>query len=73
MKTALFLAATVIAFAVGNVAYSQAPATAQSAVQKLQTIQARNKELLGRQTEMLRKLEELQLEAKQLKFLGKRS
>jgi cell shape-determining protein MreC len=73
MKIALLLLAAAGVFALGNIAHSQAPAATQTAVQKLQAISAKNKELLDRQTETLKKLDDLQLESQQLKFLGKRS
>ena len=72
MKTIL-LAAVVITLAAGNIARSQLPVAPQTAAQKLEAIKAKNKELIERQKETLKKLEELQLEAQQIKFLGKRS
>lgn len=56
-----------------EVGHSQAPAAPQTAVQRLQAMKVKNKELIDRQTETLKKLEEIQLEAQQIKFLGKRS
>ncbi len=73
MKTAFFAATLVLSLLFGNVAHSQAPGVPQTAVQRLQAIRAKNKELLDRQTATLKKLEEIQLEAQQLKFLGKRA
>ena len=73
MKTIFLLTVCVIAFALGNLAHSQAPASPQSALQRLEAIKVTNKQLLERQTETLKKLEEMQLMSQQLKFLGKRS
>jgi|GEM_PF-4662441 len=73
MKTAHFTAAVIGMLALGNFAHSQVPLAPQTAAQKLQAIRARNKELIDRQTQTLKKLDEMQLEAQQLKFLGKRS
>lgn len=72
MKAFLFPAVIAAAFALAQIAHSQAPAAPQSALQRLQTIKAKNKEMIDRQTETLKKLDALQLEAQQLKFLGKR-
>ena len=73
MKALPFVLVAIGAFTLTQLAHSQAPAAAQTAAQRLQTIRAKNKEILDRQTETLKKLEELQLEAQQVKFLGKRS
>ena len=73
MKIAFLLTVGVIAFALGNVAHSQAPAAPQTSVQRLGAIRATNQQLLERQTETLKRLEEMQLQSQQLKFLGKRS
>lgn len=73
MKTFSFLSVCVIAFALGNLAHSQAPSAPQSSGQRLEAIRATNKQLIERQTETLKKLEEMQLQSQQLKFLGKRS
>lgn len=73
MKTTSLILLCGIAFAVGNIAHSQAPAAPQTAVQRLEAIRARNKQIIDRQTETLRQLDELQLQSQQLKFLGKRS
>ncbi len=73
MKTALLLLVCAIAFAFGNVAHSQAPAVPQTSLQRIEAMKATNKQLIERQTETLKKLEEMLLQAQQLKFLGKRS
>ncbi len=72
MKTLFLPAVIAAAFALMPIAHSQAPTSPQSAVQRLQTIKTKNKELLDRQAETLKKLDALQLEAQQMKFLGKR-
>jgi cell shape-determining protein MreC len=73
MKSPLLLAAAIAAFALANIAHSQLPGGPQSALQRLQVIKAKNKELIDKQTETLKKLDEIQLESQQIKFLGKRS
>ena len=73
MKTTILLTGCAIAFAFGNIAHSQAPSAPQSSAQRLEAIKAVNKQLMERQTETLKKLEEMQLMSQQLKFLGKRS
>lgn len=73
MKKNLLLAAGLAAFALANIAHSQLPGLPQTALQRLQTIRAKNKELLDQQAKTLEKLDALQLEAQQIKFLGKRS
>jgi hypothetical protein len=73
MKTALFITGCAAAFALGNIAHSQAPGAPQTAVQRLEAMRAKNKQLIERQTQTLKQLDEIQLEAQQLKFLGKRS
>ena len=52
---------------------SQAPLPARTALQQLQEIKAQNKALLEKQAVTLQKLGELELQAQQLKFFGKRS
>jgi cell shape-determining protein MreC len=73
MKTTFFIAVSVIAFALGNVAHSQAPTAPQTALQRLDAIRNKNKQLLEKQAETLKLLDDLQLQSQQLKFLGKRS
>ena len=74
MKTPLLLLiGCTMAFAVGNLAHSQAPAAPQTPLQQLQIIKAKNKQLLDRQAVTLKQLDELQVESQQLKFLGKRT
>ncbi|HEV7867114.1 MAG TPA: hypothetical protein VGO90_05500 [Chthoniobacteraceae bacterium] len=52
---------------------SQAAAPPRSALQQLQAIVVQNQQLIQRQAATVAKLEELQLQAQQLKFFGKRS
>jgi hypothetical protein len=73
MKISLALAGCFAGFALGTLAHSQAPAAAQTPIQRLQAMKVLNKQLLDRQAETLKLLDALQLEAQQLKFLGKRS
>ena len=73
MKTVILLLISAIAFALGSVAHSQAPTAPQSSLQRLEAMKVTNKLLLERQTETLKKLEEMQLQSQQLKFLGKRA
>lgn len=73
MKTLLVILGCAMAFALGNVAHSQAPTAAQTPLQRLEAIRTKNKQLIDRQTETLKLLDEVQLQSQQLKFLGKRS
>lgn len=73
MKPTSLLIICGVAFALGNLAHSQAPAAPQTAIQRLDAIRTKNKQLIDRQTETLKQLDELQLQAQQLKLLGKRS
>jgi len=67
LAISLALAATL-----GVRVHSQSPATPQSAVQQLQSIKAANAALLEKQTALLLKLDEVQKEAAQTKFMVKR-
>lgn len=73
MKPVALLLVCAAAFTVGNIAHSQAPAAPKTSVQRLEEIRAKNKELIERQTATLKQLEEIQLQAQQIKLLGKRS
>ncbi|MGB8168040.1 MAG: hypothetical protein WCF18_11150 [Chthoniobacteraceae bacterium] len=73
MKTAFFITVCGLAFAFGNFAHSQAPTAPQNALQRLEAIRNKNKQLIEKQAETLKLLDELQLQSQQLKFLGKRS
>ena len=52
---------------------SQAAAPLQTALQQLQAMRLQNQQLIDKQTATITKLDELQLQAQQLKFFGKRS
>jgi hypothetical protein len=74
MKTpALFLLTAAAALFLSTDVRSQSAPPAGSPLQQLQAIQAQNKILLEKQALTLQKLTELQLQAQQLKFFGKRS
>jgi hypothetical protein len=73
MKTTFFLALCLVAFALGNVARSQAPGANQTQLQRLNAMRNKNKDLIDKQTDTLKLLDDLQLRSQQLKFLGKRS
>lgn len=73
MKPTSLLIICGVAFALGNLAHSQAPAAPQTAIQRVDAIRTKNKQLIDRQTATLKQLDELQLQAQQLKLLGKRS
>jgi len=62
----------VIALAFGASVHSQAPAQPKSVLQQLQAMKAQNQVVLEKQTALLLKLEDLQKEAAQVKFLAKR-
>jgi hypothetical protein len=73
MNRISFLALVVVgAFGLGASVYSQAPAQPKSVLQQLQAMKAQNQAVLEKQTALLLKLEELQKEAAQVKFLAKR-
>ncbi|HYR57241.1 MAG TPA: hypothetical protein VEO95_01375 [Chthoniobacteraceae bacterium] len=74
MKTpAIFFAAIAVALALGGAAHSQNSILPQTPVQKLEAVKAKNKQLLDKQAETLKKLEEMELQSQQIKFLGKRT
>lgn len=73
MKTsALLLVCAALTFGLTSDVRSQAAAP-QTALQRLQAMRTQNQQLLLKQAAAITKLEELQLQAQQLKFLGKRS
>jgi hypothetical protein len=53
--------------------HSQAPATPKSPLEQLRLIKTQNQALLEKQTAALVKLDEIQKEAAQVRFLSKRS
>jgi cell shape-determining protein MreC len=73
MKTVFFITVCGLAFTLGNIAHSQSAAAPQTALQRLEAIRNKNKQLVEKQAETLKLLDELQLQSQQLKFLGKRS
>ncbi len=74
MKTlTLSVLAAGFTFALTAHLHSQAPAVAKSPLQQLQEMQVKNKELIEKQTATLQKLDALQKDAEQVKFLAKRT
>jgi len=61
-----------VALGLGAHVQSQAPAAPKSVLQQLQAMKAQNQVLLEKQTALLLKLEDLNKEASQVKFLSKR-
>lgn len=74
MKTRIhFLAVAGVALALAAEVNSQTAQVPRTPVQQLQAMRAKNAELIEKQAATLQKLEEMRLQAQQLKFLGKRS
>jgi len=74
MKTLLiYTLVAVSTFGLTTHLYSQTPGGAKSPLQQLQEISRKNKELIERQNGALQKLEVMQKEAEQIKFLAKRT
>jgi hypothetical protein len=74
MKTlTLSLATAALTFALVASVYSQAPAVAKSPLQQLQEMKTKNQALIEKQAGALQKLEVIQKEAEQVKFLAKRT
>lgn len=74
MKTSLTLALSATAlFVLASDLHSQAPAAPKSPLEILQTMKAKNQELLEKQAQTLQKLDELEKESVQLKAFGKRT
>ncbi|MEA3213699.1 MAG: hypothetical protein QOE70_6756 [Chthoniobacter sp.] len=74
MKTlTLSILLAAMALALPSEVHSQAPQPARTPLQQLQAIKAKNEKLLQTQAATLQKLEEMQLQAHQLKFFGKRT
>ena len=74
MKTpALLLLGAACAFALTAEVRSQADLVPQTHLQQLQSMKAANAKLIEKQTTTLQKLDALQLESQQVRFLGKRS
>jgi serine protease inhibitor ecotin len=53
--------------------HSQAPGAEKTPLQQAQALKAKNLELIEKQTQTLLKLDEIEKQAEQLKFFGKRS
>lgn len=60
-------------FALATSLHSQAPGAARTPLQELQDIKAKNQLQIEKQSALLPKLEELEKNAHQLKFFGKRT
>jgi hypothetical protein len=74
MKTiTLTLATAAIAFALTAHLHSQTPAGPKPPQVRLEEMKLKNKELLEKQAGALQKLEAIQKEAEQVKFLAKRT
>ena len=71
-RLSFFAIVAVFGLALGASVHSQAPAQPKSVLQQLQAMKAQNQTVLEKQTALLLKLEELQKEAAQVKFLAKR-
>lgn len=71
-RSALIAFALALAITLGVRVHSQTVAGAKSAAQQLQAIKAANSVLLEKQTALMLKLDELQKEAAQTKFMVKR-
>lgn len=74
MKTpAIFFAGATLAFALTATVRSQVAPLPATPLQQLQAIRAENVKLLEKQTATLQKLEEMRLQAQQIKNFTKRS
>jgi hypothetical protein len=69
----IFALAVAGLLALASQLYSQAPGTPKTPLEQLQVIKLKNKELIDRQSATLEKLDVLQKEAEQVKFLAKRT
>ena len=74
MKTILsHLLTAAAALALTATLHSQAPGPAKTPLQQVQALKAKNFELIEKQTQTLLKLDEIEKQSEQLKFLGKRT
>lgn len=74
MKTILpFLLSIAAVFALTVKLHSQAPGAAKTPLQQVQALKAKNQQLLEKQAQTLLKLDEIEKQSEQLKFLGKRT
>ena len=71
-RTALLSFATALILALGVRVHSQSVTGAKNTIQQLESLKAANAALLEKQAAMLIKLDELQKEAAQTKFMVKR-
>jgi len=71
-RTSFFALVAAVALALGASVHSQAPAQPKSVAQQLQAMKIQNQVVLEKQTALLLKLDDLQKEAAQVKFLSKR-
>jgi hypothetical protein len=73
MKTFLLSILTALAgLALTAQLQSQAPAAPKTPLEQLRTVKAQNQQLLEKQTATIVKLDELQKEAAQIRFMSKR-
>lgn len=61
-----------VALGLGASVHSQAPAQPKTVLQQLQAMKVQNQALLEKQTALLLRLDELEKQAAQVKFLAKR-
>jgi hypothetical protein len=73
MKALAALAFTVVLALSADLLSQAPPANPKTPLQTLQAMKLQNQQLVQKQTQTLLKLEELEKETQQLKFLGKRS
>lgn len=74
MKTFTHVAAVALAvFALAQPLHSQTPKPAKTVLEQLKDMQAAHQKLLEQQTEALKKLDEMQKEAAQLRILVRRT
>ena len=74
MKTLLSILFSLAAvFALNATLHSQAPGPAKTPLQQVQALKAKNLELIEKQTQTLLKLDAIEKQSEQLKFLGKRT
>jgi hypothetical protein len=71
-RSTIFAFVAVLALSLGMRVHSQSVAGAKSVTQQLEQMKAANAALLEKQTAVLIKLEQLQKEAEQTKFMVKR-
>jgi hypothetical protein len=71
-RISFLLLVAALALGLGAHVHSQAPAAPKTVLQQLQVMKVQNQLHLEKQTALLLKLEELNKEASQVKFLSKR-